>query len=150
MLKLSDIRLTDRHGAAGLRLVAAGALGIPEGEIRELQIHRLSIDARRKADVRFVYTLLVGTDEKLAAPALNLPNVSIFVPQERYVFPETGGTVPKQPPIITGTGPAATTGTITGITGKEHTSIPIITAIDNIFLNELFIQTTSKMYFILF
>jgi len=62
MLKLSDIRLAEKCDFPRLRQIAAGVLGVPESSIHELQIHKLSVDARRKPDVRFVYTLLVSVD----------------------------------------------------------------------------------------
>ena len=64
MLKLSDIRLTEQCGDSGLRRIAAATLGVAESAVRESHIHKLSIDARRKPDVRFVYTLLVSVDDE--------------------------------------------------------------------------------------
>jgi hypothetical protein len=108
MLKLSDIRLAERCDPAALRLVAAEVLGVPESMIREIGIHKLSIDARRKPDVRFVYTLLVSLCDEQAVLSRNPENVTPYIPPERYVFPfpPAGVVAAKFPPVVVGTGPA--------------------------------------------
>ena len=109
MLKLSNLRLTAQRDGAGLLQAAAGMLGIPETGIVDLSIYRLSIDARRKPDVRFVHTLLVavsGEQYEQEILSKKLPDVSLYIPPERYEFPSICKTAPKRPPIIAGTGPA--------------------------------------------
>jgi len=106
MLKLSDIRLTGRSGESGLRQIASDVLGVPASVIDELHIQKLSIDARRKPDVRFVYTLLVSLGDERMVLDRNPPNVSIYAPPERYAFPQLAGTGPNKPTVIVGTGPA--------------------------------------------
>ena len=64
MLKLSGVRLAEECDVLGLRRVAAELLGVPQSAISDLIIHKLSIDARRKPGVRFVYSLLVSVDDE--------------------------------------------------------------------------------------
>jgi len=106
MLKLTEIRLDSKYDSAGLKRVAAEVLGVAEAEIKELRVKKLSIDARRKPDVRFVYTLLVsfGDDEK--RPPVFRRNVSEYVAPERYVFHLPPGLCRDMSPVIVGTGPA--------------------------------------------
>jgi len=121
MLKLTDIRLTGQCDISGLRQVAAGILGIPEASVKDLRIHKLSVDARRKPDVRFVYALLVRLEnengvldrlplkpgqENTGGKTFSLPGVSLYNPPERYVFPSPGSLRHAKPPIVVGTGPA--------------------------------------------
>ena len=121
MLKLSDIRLTEELDADGLRRLAAGALGIGKDSVKELKILKLSVDARRKPDVRFVYSLAVSVDDEhsvlnkfpvertsghAGAKTTPLPNVSPYVPPERYKFPFNGAAIPEKRPVVVGTGPA--------------------------------------------
>jgi len=106
MLKLSDIRLTHQFGAEGLLQYAASMLGISEAAVKSLQIQKMSIDARRKPDVRFVYTLLVSIDDEQGVLSRKIPNVALYSPSKRYEFPVFEGPMTDTPPIIVGTGPA--------------------------------------------
>jgi len=103
MLKISDVRLASRYDCAGLRQAAAEFLDVPITDINDLQIHKLSIDARRKPDVRFVYTLLVSLENE---GSHEKSGVSIYAPPEPYAFPSSGLKCPKNPPVVVGTGPA--------------------------------------------
>ena len=106
MLKLSDIRLVEQLDTVGLKQVAAGVLGIGEDVIKDLRIHKLSVDARRKPEVRFVYTLLVKADNERAVLNRNIPNVTAHIQTETYGFPAIGRVNTGQPPVVVGMGPA--------------------------------------------
>ena len=108
VLVLPDIRLEEKCGMERLRQAAAGALGVPEASIGELKIHRLSVDARRKPRVCFVYTLLASVADEGAAAR---DGFAVYAPPEPYSFPairfpaiHAAGTEP--PVVIAGTGPA--------------------------------------------
>lgn len=60
MLKLSQIKLRPGHTQEALRKKAAGLLRIPEQEILELKILRRSIDARKKPEIFYIYSLGVS------------------------------------------------------------------------------------------
>jgi len=118
MLKIADIRLTERCDEAGLRRVVADILGVCESAVTELCIQKLSIDARRRPDIRFVYTLLVSVDggqtilsdrvEKSLArkKAKVIANISEYNPPEQYFFPSSNILKYENLPVIIGTGPA--------------------------------------------
>ena len=106
MLRLSGLRLRERCDITGLRCVAAEVLGVCEDSVSVLSIYKLSIDARRKPDVRFVYTLIVKTDDESAILEKNLSNVSLYAQPEQYVFPAVGGAASERMPVVVGTGPA--------------------------------------------
>ena len=106
MLKIIDIRLREQCNAGRLRRIAAGLLEVPEDTLTDIQIHKSSIDARRKPDVRFVYALLVSVDNERDVLSRNLPNVSLYVPPEAYEFPLLNGGSPEMTPVVVGMGPA--------------------------------------------
>jgi len=112
MLKLSNIRLKERCDEGHLRQISADILGVRESAIRHLKIHRLSIDARRKSDVRFVYTLLIDVDaydnRKSKDSPLNRVKVEHYTPTDSYPFPAFSIKTPDNSPapVIVGMGPA--------------------------------------------
>ena len=59
MLKLSNLNLPPAHDGQTLRRKAASLLGLKPGELGTLTILRQSIDARKKSEVRWVYTVAV-------------------------------------------------------------------------------------------
>ena len=101
MLKLSNIRLTEKTDIPALRKIAAGILGVAEAEIGNLSIQKLSIDARKKSRVEFVYTLIAEVADEWAVKSK--PNVSRCAMPEPYKFPQPPNTIK---PVIVGTGPA--------------------------------------------
>ena len=58
-IRLTEIYIPLDHEEGEVRAVAAGALSVTEDDIASVQILRRAIDARRKPNIRFVYTLLV-------------------------------------------------------------------------------------------
>ena len=106
MLKLSDIRLESETDGAGLRRVAAGVLGVAEDALKDLRIFKLSVDARRKPDVRFVYSLTFSLADEQGVLRKGIPNLSLFDPPVRYEFPFIGAAKPAPRPVVVGTGPA--------------------------------------------
>jgi len=108
MLKISDVRLTERRCDSGLWQAAAGILDVPASAVNDLRILRLSVDARRKPDVRFVYTLLVTVDDERAVLNRCAGNgqVSLYDPPDSYVFPYQSVDGARNPVVIVGTGPA--------------------------------------------
>ena len=106
MLKLSNIRLAEQPDNAGLLAAAARVLGVAECLIKDLAIHRLSVDARRKPDVRFVCTILFGADDEGFLLDKGIPDLSSYALPEKYVFPAVDKAAFTRPPVIVGSGPA--------------------------------------------
>ncbi len=104
MIRLRNLTLRpEEDGPSSLKKAAAKALGIGKSGIEELRIVRRSIDARKKNDLRLIYTVDV-----LAAgeSALLRRNPSLErSPVERYAPPETGR-VSEHRPVVVGFGPA--------------------------------------------
>jgi len=62
MIRIREISLPPEHNPAQLPFEAAQALHIPQSKIRALTIVRRSVDARKKPDVRIVYTVDVAVE----------------------------------------------------------------------------------------
>ena len=62
MIRIREISLPPEHNVAQLSFEAAQALRISVSKIRKLTIVRRSVDARKKPDVRIVYTVDVAVD----------------------------------------------------------------------------------------
>ena len=57
MIRLRDIALPPEHNAHQLQFEAAQMLRISNSKIRQLKIVRRSVDARKKPDVKIIYTV---------------------------------------------------------------------------------------------
>ena len=99
-VKLSNLTLPPGHGPEQLRRMAAKALGVPAGELGKLTILRASIDARRKSEVRWVYTVAAELPEGVPLPGGAEPYTRpvYLQPQAKRDFPH--------PPVVVGMGPA--------------------------------------------
>ena len=62
MIRIRDISLPPEHNANQLLYEAAKLLKISGSKIRKLSLVRRSIDARKKPDVRIIYTVDVAVD----------------------------------------------------------------------------------------
>ncbi len=98
---------------------AAAALQLPQADILELEICRESIDARKKPDIFYIYTVEVRVkqEQKVLQRILNAGkkkkgksgqgNVQITTGESvKYRFPESGEVLLKNRVVIVGTGPA--------------------------------------------
>ncbi len=105
MIRLRDISLPPEHDANQLRYEAAKILKIPGSKIRELTIVRRSVDARKKPEIRIIYTVDVrveGNEKKLLMKSGS--RRAELAPVYRYTVPKA----PKAPqrPVVVGFGPA--------------------------------------------
>ena len=104
MIRLRDLTLRPGEDEAGLRNQAARRLKISPADITEVHLRKKSIDARKKNDIRLVYTVDVavrGNEKKLltrpgAEPA---PAWTEWAPPVPERMPETR-------PVVAGFGPA--------------------------------------------
>ena len=105
MIRIRDIILSPGESQDHLRTRCAKLLKLRPGEITTLKIHRRSIDARKKQDIRIVYTVDVALrqDETALLKRLKHPKLSLA---EDYVYqlPQPALT-PRYRPVIVGFGP---------------------------------------------
>ena len=90
MIRLSDISLPPEHSAHQLPFEAARMLHIPNSKIRGVRIVRRSVDARKKPNVRIIYTIDVTVDgsEKKILKQSGCKRASI-APATRYKPPKS-------------------------------------------------------------
>ncbi len=106
MIRISDIALPPEHNAHQLTYEAARLLKISPSAIRELQLVRRSIDARKKPDVKLVYTVDVrveGSENKILKQSRC--KKAVIAPVARYRPPKAGA-APALRPVVVGFGPA--------------------------------------------
>ena len=106
MIRIRDISLPPDGDMARLVQAAARQLRISPNDIKQLDLKRRSVDARKKNDVRIIYTVDVavkGREDKILKMAhcarASLARDPVYhVPQPR--------SIPAQRPVIVGFGPA--------------------------------------------
>lgn len=106
MIRIRDISLPPQQDMALLVQAAARQLRIPHTQIKQLDIRKRSVDARKKNDVRLIYTVDVqvkGREDKILKMAHN-PKAALA--EDRLYEPPRPGVLPAQRPVIVGFGPA--------------------------------------------
>lgn len=106
MLRISGIRAgLDEDTTEYLRMAAAKTLHVPPERIAALTIAKKSVDARKKHDVHFVYSVDVTlTDGDRIPPRADKARVRVVHPIEFTV--QTAQRRPQNRPIVCGFGPA--------------------------------------------
>ena len=106
MIRIRDISLPPEHDANQLLFEAAKMLRISGSKIRALSIVRRSIDARKKPDVRVIYTVDIGVDgsEKKILKTSGCKKAAISQPT--YYKPPKGNFASDSRPVVVGFGPA--------------------------------------------
>ena len=106
MLRITEVKLPVTEPEEMLPALAAERLGIPQTEIRSLSIERRALDARKKPDLFFVYTLLVTLCEEKRFRKHRLPRGVFFYKDRPYRFPFSASDGEGPRPIVVGSGPA--------------------------------------------
>ena len=106
MIRIRDIALPPEHNVNQLRFEAAQLLKISASKIRGLKLVKRSVDARKKPDVKIVYTVDVavdGNEEKLVRKSgckkSSIAPVSYYKPPKCEI-------TPRKRPVVVGFGPA--------------------------------------------
>ena len=106
MIRIRDIALPPEHNVNQLPFEAAQLLKVPNSKIRGLKIVRRSVDARKKPDVKIIYTVDVaidGNEEKIVHKS-GCKRASV-APTSYYKVPKCP-VVPQKRPVVVGFGPA--------------------------------------------
>jgi len=106
MIRIREISMPPEHNASQLAYEAAKLLRISASGVKQLRIVRRSIDARKKPDVRIVYTVDVkvdGNEEKILKRSGC--KKAVIAPVKRYTPPKTANQTQHRPVVI-GFGPA--------------------------------------------
>ena len=106
MIRIRDIALPPEHNVNQLPFEAAQLLRVPNSKIRGLKIVRRSVDARKKPDVKIIYTVDVaidGNEEKIVRKS-GCKRASV-APISYYKVPKCP-VIPEKRPVVVGFGPA--------------------------------------------
>lgn len=108
MLRVNQVKLPAGHSESDIKAQAAGMLRIPAGDIRQVRIVRQSIDARKKPDICYIYSLdlEVRNENRILRRFQGKENLVCRSLRQIYRFPEPGSNVRRGPVVIVGTGPA--------------------------------------------
>ncbi len=106
MIRIREISLPPEHNAAQLSYEAAQLLKISNSKVRRVKIVRRSVDARKKPDVRIVYTVDVAVDgnEQKILKQSGCKRAQIAPVQ--YYKPPKSAPETEIPPVVVGFGPA--------------------------------------------
>ena len=90
MIRIRDIALPPEHDPAQLLYEAAKLLRVSGSKIRRLELVRRSVDARKKPDVKIIYTVDVTVDgnEQKILRSSGCKRASVVTPQF-YKVPKT-------------------------------------------------------------
>ena len=106
MIRLRDIPLPPEHNAHQLQFEAAQMLHISVSKIRHLRIVRRSVDARKKPDIKIIYTIDVAVDgnEKRLLKQSGCKRATIA--PVSYYKAAKNIPAPEKRPVVVGFGPA--------------------------------------------
>ena len=106
MIRLRDIPMPPEHNAHQLQFEAARLLRVSNSKIRKLTIVRRSVDARKKPDVKIIYTVDVtveGNENKILR--MSGCKKAVIAPTSHYRPPKEVS-APEFRPVVIGFGPA--------------------------------------------
>ncbi len=106
MIRIRDISLPPEHDANQLLYEAAKMLKISGSKIMKLEISRRSIDARKKPDVRIIYTVDVWVSGNEAKILKQSGCKKAAITEKKYYKPPKTANKPKERPVVVGFGPA--------------------------------------------
>ena len=108
-IKITNIKLPIDHVEKALIQALEKKLRVPEAKIKDYQIIKRSIDARKKDKVFFVYQLEANLliDEQKIVKRVNHQDVQMVKPKKRdNIILQTGTKELQYPPIVIGAGPS--------------------------------------------
>jgi len=105
-LLVKGIKLPLNEKESLLSKVAAKTLGIPENAVKGLAIKRISLDARKKNDICFIYTVEISLEPKEERRLLKRGLPMVCEAGAREIRELATGSIPLDKPIIVvGLGP---------------------------------------------
>lgn len=106
MIRIQQVKLKINHTKEDLNKAIEKTLRVASNEILSVEIVKKSIDARKKNEIKYVYTIDVELKEtsKIIKRVKN-KQVSI-AKKEAYQFPDSGTSQLTKRPVIVGSGPA--------------------------------------------
>lgn len=110
MIQISQMKCRPDHEPEEPAKKALKLLRLSASSVKNVSIWRRSIDARKKPEIYYIYTMLVDTGmsvrkEEQLVKKLKNKNITVISPVQ-YHFPESGKMLLKHRPIVIGMGPA--------------------------------------------
>ena len=106
MLRLTDIKLSLDHPKSELEAAILKKLGIQPEDLLGYSVFKRSYDARRKNDIKLIYTLTVEVkQEKEILRRKHKDNTIRLAPDTGYKFVTQAPDNLRQRPLVVGTGP---------------------------------------------
>ena len=106
MIRINQLKLRINHTEADLKMKILKSLHLKEDALLSYRIKKQSIDARKKPELSYVYTIEVTVkNENKIMKKIKDKNVSI-VSSKEYHLPQSGTEIMKHRPIVVGSGPA--------------------------------------------
>ena len=107
IIRIQQMKLPPRHSRADVQNEACRTLGISGESCKGLTVIKQSIDARKKNDIRYIYTVDIEIDGEKNLKRLMQRNPNISLPNDvLYQFPQMGERPLSLRPVVIGTGPA--------------------------------------------
>ncbi len=128
MLRVNQINVHSDAGIETIRKKVANILGIKPADIEKMAIIKQSIDARKKPEIFYSYTVDAVLSKELRSKEEKIlkrckPNQVSRTTDKPYTFPPSGELVMKHRPVIVGMGPA---GLFCGYMLAKHGYRPIL------------------------
>jgi uncharacterized FAD-dependent dehydrogenase len=106
MIRISELKLKPEEDLSRLKMKAAHLLRVSPEEISGFRILRRSLDARKKPELFYVYTVGVELKAGKGSPAIGRHNNIMSTKMPEYVFPVPGKETLHHRPAVIGSGPA--------------------------------------------
>lgn len=106
MIQMQQVKLPITHTSGELEAKILKTLKIQKEQLKDWRIVRQSVDARKKQEIHYVYTIEAYTsDDRKIANRLHSNSIRCME-QKSYQFPMPGSEKLTHPPVIAGSGPA--------------------------------------------
>ena len=106
MIRIQQLKLPISHTEEQLVQKIAKDLGIKKEAVGEYRIRKQSIDARKKSQISYVYTIDVQVKQESNVLRRAKSSRITLAKDVRYQFPSGGARPLSHPPVIIGSGPA--------------------------------------------
>ena len=106
MIRIRDIALPPEHNPHQLNYEAAQLLKVSVSKIRQVKIVRRSVDARKKPDVKIIYTIEVAVDGNEGKILRNSGCKRASIAKNNYYKPPKQKLESEKRPVVIGFGPA--------------------------------------------
>lgn len=106
MIRINQLKLPITHTEEELKKKAAKALRISPSQIQNLLIIKQSIDARKKPELSYVYTVDVAVEREAQILKKQKQGQITKAPEKTYQFRCTGEKSMQHAPVVIGSGPA--------------------------------------------